>query len=257
MLEHLDTRAISTQCSGLTDFSALFLCLWWWKIVVRKGRRLWKAASLWISPHVQLETLSLVWTSQNMAHLNHVNMLLRPVVSMLGTTEYHLAKYLVSIINENMPNRYMLDSNFLFICKLNQFWFIPSHVLVSYDVESLFTSIPLQEAIENACKHVYQQNDPPKYPMEIFRKLLQIATGWYFLNKGKLYCQIDGVTIIRPLGQTLANFFLPSWKTNLWLLTWICYLLNISRYEDDIFCIIDCQENYLKNWISSTIYIQI
>ena len=28
---------------------------------------------------------------------------LRPVVTMLGTAEYHPAKYLVSIINENMP----------------------------------------------------------------------------------------------------------------------------------------------------------
>ena len=37
---------------------------------------------------------------------------LRSVVSMLGTAEYHLAKYIVSIINENMPSRYMLDSMF-------------------------------------------------------------------------------------------------------------------------------------------------
>ena len=34
---------------------------------------------------------------------------LRHVVSMLGTAEYHLAKYLVSIINENMPNKYVLN----------------------------------------------------------------------------------------------------------------------------------------------------
>ena len=88
---------------------------------------------------------------------------LRPVVLMLGTAEYHLAKYLVSIMNENMPNRYMLDSNVSINCQLFQFSFIPSHVLVSYDVESLFTNIPLQETIVNVCKHVYQQNILLKY----------------------------------------------------------------------------------------------
>ena len=35
---------------------------------------------------------------------------LRPVVSMIGKAEYHLAKYL-RITNEDMPNWYMSDSN--------------------------------------------------------------------------------------------------------------------------------------------------
>ena len=133
---------------------------------------------------------------------------LRPVVTMLGTAEYHPAKYLVSIINDNMPNMYMLGSNVSFICRLNQFRYIPSHVLVSNVVKSLFTNTSVEETIENVCKHVYQQNDPPKYHSDIFRQLLQIETGRYMLNNGKLYCQIDGVTMGIPLGPTLANFFL-------------------------------------------------
>ena len=68
---------------------------------------------------------------------------------MLGTAEHHLAKYLATLINENMPNKYILDSNVSFIYLLNQF--------------------------------SYQQNDPPKYSIEIFSKLLQIAT--YFSLK--------------------------------------------------------------------------
>ena len=107
----------------------------------------------------------------------------RPVVSLLGLAEYHLAKYLGSIINGNMPNRYMFDSNVSFISQLYQFSFIPSHVLVSYGVESLFMNITLQETIENVCKHVYKHFYPPKYPIEIFRMLLQIVTGGYFKKK--------------------------------------------------------------------------
>ena len=131
---------------------------------------------------------------------------------MLGTPKYHLAKYLVSISNENMPKRYMLVSNVSFIYQLNQFRVMASHVLVNYDVKSLFTNIPLQETIENVCKYVYYQNDLPRYPIEIFRRLLQIATGGHFLDKGKLYCQLDGVTMGSPLGPTLANFFLAQFE---------------------------------------------
>ena len=43
---------------------------------------------------------------------------LRPVLSMLGTAEYHLAKYLDSNMNENMPNKYLLDSNVSLISQL-------------------------------------------------------------------------------------------------------------------------------------------
>ena len=109
-----------------------------------------------------------------------------------------------------MPNKYMFDSNVSFIYKLDQFSFKSYHVLVCYNVESLSTNIPLQETIENVCRHVYQQNDPQKYPIETFRKFLQIATGGCLLDRGKSYCQINGVTVGSPLGPTLANFFLAQ-----------------------------------------------
>ena len=101
-----------------------------------------------------------------------------------------------------------------------------------YHIESFFANIPLQEAIENVCRHVYQQCDPPKYSIEIFIKLLQIAYGGYFFNKGKLCCQIDGVAMGSPLGPTLAIFFLALLEnqfmtTNFDFLT--CSLRQICR----------------------------
>ena len=70
----------------------------------------------------------------------------------------------------------------------------------------------MNETIHIACNYVYQQHSPPKYSKETFKKLLQIATGGYFLHRGKLYCHIDGVTMGIPLGPTLANFFLGSFR---------------------------------------------
>ena len=137
---------------------------------------------------------------------------LRPVVSMIRTAEYNLARYLVKIINDVMPTTYMLCSTGSFVNQISSFDFQPSHVLVSYDVVSLFTNIPLNETIDIVCNYVYQQHSPPKYSKETLQKLLQIATGGYFLHRGKLCCQIDGVTMGSPLGPTLANFLGGSFR---------------------------------------------
>ena len=132
--------------------------------------------------------------------------LLRPVVSMIKTAQYNIVKYFLKIMNDAMPTTYMQNSTGSFVNQISSFDFKPSCVLASYDVVSLFTNIPLNEAIAIVCNYVCQQHSPPKYYKETFNKLLQIATGGYFLHRGKLHCQIDGVTMGSPLGPTLANF---------------------------------------------------
>ena len=117
------------------------------------------------------------------------------------------------MINDVMPTTYMLNSTGSFVSQIYSSDFQPSNVLASYDVVSLFTNIPLNETIDIVCNYEYQQHSPPKYSKETIRKLLQIATGGYFLHRGKPYCQIDGVTMGSPLGPTLANFFCSSRKS--------------------------------------------
>ena len=72
---------------------------------------------------------------------------LRPVVSMIGTPEYQLAKFLDSLIKPYIPQTYMLQSTNQFLDHLANFQFYPAHKLVSFDVSSLFTNIPLEETI--------------------------------------------------------------------------------------------------------------
>ena len=72
---------------------------------------------------------------------------LRLVVCMVGTPEYELAKFLDKFIKPYIPNNFMLESTNDFISKLNQFQFPSNHKLVSFDVTSLFTNVPLSETI--------------------------------------------------------------------------------------------------------------
>ena len=71
----------------------------------------------------------------------------RPVISMIGTPEYQLAKFLDSIIKSYIPDSYMLHSTDHFFDELNNFQFKADHKLVSFDVQSLFTNVPLDETI--------------------------------------------------------------------------------------------------------------
>ena len=82
---------------------------------------------------------------------------LKPVVSMIRTAEYNLAKYIVKIMN--FATISMLNLTGSFVSQISSFDFQSSHVMVSYDVVSLFTNIPLNETIDIVCNYVYQQHN--------------------------------------------------------------------------------------------------
>ena len=70
--------------------------------------------------------------------------------------------------------------------------------------------------------------------------MLKHATGGFFLHKGQLYTQVDGVTMGSPLGPTLANFFLGHLeKQRLFADSQIKTLHPrlYLRYVDDVFAV--------------------
>ena len=165
---------------------------------------------------------------------------LRPVVSMIGTPEYQLAKFLDSLIKPYIPQTYMLQSTNQFLDHLANFQFHPAHKLVSFDVSSLFTNIPLEETIQIITDTIYSDQSSQNQPIvnkEIFAKLLRLATKGIFMHRNKFYEQHDGVSMGSPLGPTIANFFLAHMENKL-----LNSNLNFQpklylRYVDDIFAV--------------------
>ena len=89
---------------------------------------------------------------------------------------------------------------------LNQFQFSSNHKLVSFDVTSLFTNVPLNETIWLIADTIFSDGNPNVLfcVRGIFVKLLHIATTGMFLYQDKLFQQIDGVAMGLLLGPTLA-----------------------------------------------------
>ena len=112
--------------------------------------------------------------------------------------------------------------------------------LVSFDVASLFTNIPLNETIDIAVNLICTNEPDLKITPDELRKLFHFATSQsHFTFKGGIYDQVDGVAMGSPLGPVLANVFMGYHERN-----WINNCENskpifYTRYVDDIFCLFE------------------
>ena len=95
-----------------------------------------------------------------MAKVHKDQVSIRPVVSMVGTPEYNLAKYLDQLIKPYIPDMYLLWSTDNFIERLKQFSINSHNTVVSFDVVSLFTNVPLAETIELIIDRLYSKDKP-------------------------------------------------------------------------------------------------
>ena len=138
----------------------------------------------------------------------------RPIVTSIATNNYNLAKFLSELLDPVIRNEYCAKDSFTF-CEEIQGVSANDYFLVSYDVCSLFTSIPLSETI--AVELIFQNKPNLKISKNELQQLFKFATSsTHFLFKGNFYDQIDGVSMGSPLGLVLANLFIGYHERN-WL----------------------------------------
>ena len=110
--------------------------------------------------------------------------------------------------------------------------------MVSFDVASLFTNVPLEETIEIILKRICINKgvitDIPKQEM---KELLILCTkNVHFTFNNETYIQVDGVAMGSPLGPVPANIFMVELETSV--------IPNLSnkvklwkRFVDDTYCL--------------------
>ena len=69
----------------------------------------------------------------------------RPILSATATYNFDLAKWLDSILKPLATNNFMVSDTFTFVHEIASLKPNPTDVFVSYDVVSLFTSVPLDD----------------------------------------------------------------------------------------------------------------
>ena len=170
---------------------------------------------------------------------------LRPIVSSVNTFNYQLAKYLCNLLQPHLPDAFSISDSFSFVEELKTVDF-SNKFMVSFDVVSLFTNIPLKESIDLAVSYITEGNPSLKLSKTDLTKLFSFATSQTnFLFNGKMYDQIDGVAMGSPLAPVLANLFLGHYE-NIWLNKYQGPSLHFyRRYVDDTFCLFNNEQDAL------------
>ncbi|XP_068738974.1 uncharacterized protein [Montipora capricornis] len=138
---------------------------------------------------------------------------MRPILSATGTYNYALAKWLDEKLKPLSINRFTITDTFAFATEMKETKLNEEDILVSFDVSSLFTNVPLDETITILAKKAFTENwFNETYDLNIKESdlvtLLQLATkDQLFQFEGNLYQQIDGVAMGSPLGPLMANAF--------------------------------------------------
>ena len=138
----------------------------------------------------------------------------RPIVSCIQSYNYQLGKYLANLIKPIRDSPYALKNTdkFLQFLKENQH-LSQNNKMISFDIESLFTNIPVNETINIICNRLYYTNPKlrPFVPEHYFRQLLDFATKFtHFLFNNKYYDQTDGVSMGTPLAAIFAEIFMSD-----------------------------------------------
>ena len=165
------------------------------------------------------------------------------MVSSINTYNCNLAQYLGSLLTLHIPSEYSTKDSFTFIEEIKSVSVIEKF-LISFDVTSLFTNIPLSEAIDIAINLIFENSPDIKFTKRELRKLFRIATSeTHFTFNGSIFGQVDGVAMGSPLAPVLANLFMGFHEQN-----WIEQATNVKpifykRYVDDIFAVFESESD--------------
>ena len=100
-----------------------------------------------------------------------------PTVSSIGTYNHNLHEPYI-------PNDYNASDTFTFVQEINNLSMF-GKFLISFDVESLFTNVPLEECIDLAVKYISEGKPDLKLIPSDLKRLFSLATAeTHFLFKG-------------------------------------------------------------------------
>ena len=125
---------------------------------------------------------------------------LRPIVSCIGSPTYGLSKHIASLLSPLAgKSDYYVKNSEHFINAIDDITLEQDDVLVSYDVRSLFTNVPVDEAIEVIFGMLVDDEsllDRTTLDARRIADLLELCLkSTYFGYQGMFYEQLEGAAI--------------------------------------------------------------
>lgn len=162
---------------------------------------------------------------------------MRPIVSNINAPSCKLSKWFVSEIQKLKPIRsFSVKNTFDFVEKIKDVIIGDDEVLISFDVESLFPSIPIDIALISLDEHLNYCEVPEKRKI-IFKKVAKLCMEQNFFQfRETIYEVKQGTCMGNPMSPLIAELFMAKFETELkndHLLPRIWF-----RYVDDVYALI-------------------
>ncbi|XP_038148866.1 uncharacterized protein LOC119788543, partial [Cyprinodon tularosa] len=140
---------------------------------------------------------------------------LRPIVSSINSVTYNIAKQLTNILAPLVGNTpHHIENSKDFANKAKHLRMAPGETLVSFDVTSLFTCIPITEAVETVRTRLEQDSDLNNRtnftPDQICTLLGLCLSTTYFKFRGNFYRQKHGCAMGSPVSLIVANLYMEE-----------------------------------------------
>ncbi|XP_062849575.1 uncharacterized protein LOC134311850 [Trichomycterus rosablanca] len=140
---------------------------------------------------------------------------LRPIVCMINSVTYNISKFLASILNPLVGStEHHIQNTMDFVDKVKGVIIETEETMVSYDVTSLFTCIPVAEAVEVVRRKL--QGDPTRSTRTTLTTdqvctLLELCLqSTYFSYRGQFYKQKHGCAMGSPVSPIVANLYMEE-----------------------------------------------
>ena len=175
--------------------------------------------------------------------IHKANVPLRLIVSCVNILAYDLSAYLANILSPlTGKSEYTVTSSAHFVSTVSYETILENEIMISFDIESLFTNVPIDTAVQAALQKL--ENDPSLAdrttltPAQIADLLTFVSRSTNFQYNGSIYMQKDGAAMGSPVSTVIANLYTESFEEQ--AITTSSYEPRIwKRYVDDTFTILD------------------
>jgi hypothetical protein len=182
--------------------------------------------------------------------VHKAEMPLRPIVSSTGSIAYGAAKVVANILGPLVgKSKHHIKNSQDFVNTIKDLKIPPGWTMVSFDVKSLFTCVPIDEALAAAKKRLKKDKNlkdrTPLSAERVLQLLEYCLTNTYFQYREEFYQQTQGAAMGSPVSPIVANLFMEEFEKEalktakhpptIWL-----------RYVDDTFVVV--QEQYVEEF---------
>ena len=179
--------------------------------------------------------------------INSEKLKFRPIIDQTGTCSYNVAQVISQYLKPLCKNEFTINDTQTFSANIKN---IPplqeDEEDVSYDVESPFTNIPINETIDYILDQIYSKKKlKPICPKLIFKRLLlKLATEVTFTRNNNFFKQRDECVMGGSLSVTFSDIFMIKMENDIVIPTKPIFC---CRYVDDIY-------NRRKKYIEDSIF---